>query len=195
MPRPMSLSRPFSAAYDPGVNTGSTLFEPRAAERGPSMRILVVFVAGVLVGVAMQSAGAQISPNQPTVRLNHVAVAVKDLPEALKFYGEKLGFKEVVRNPNGQSAYVQISRDTFLELQQAKDPSLVGLNHWGLEVQDVKGTVATFRQRGLTVSEPGAPSAFTGGILANITDPVHGRIELSEQPPEGKLRKATESWK
>ena len=158
------------------------------------MRILVVFVAGVLVGVAMQSAGAQIPPNQPAVRLNHVAVAVKDLPEALKFYGEKLGFKEVVRNPNGQSAYVQISRDTFLELQQAKDPSLVGLNHWGLEVQDVKGTVATFRQRGLTVSEPGA-RARSRGIRANITDPVYGRIELSEQPPEGKLRKATESWK
>jgi len=44
------------------------------------------------------------------------------------------------------------------------------------------------------VSDPGAPSAFTGGILANITDPNTGRIELSEQPPEGKLRKATESW-
>jgi hypothetical protein len=44
------------------------------------------------------------------------------------------------------------------------------------------------------VSDPGAPSAFTGGILANVTDPNAGRIELSEQPPEGKLRKATESW-
>jgi hypothetical protein len=43
----------FSAAYATGVNPGSTLFEPRAAERGPTMRILVVFVAGVLVGVAM----------------------------------------------------------------------------------------------------------------------------------------------
>jgi hypothetical protein len=45
------------------------------------------------------------------------------------------------------------------------------------------------------VSEPGAPSAFTGGILANINDPVYGRIELTEQPPDGKLRKASESWK
>jgi catechol 2,3-dioxygenase-like lactoylglutathione lyase family enzyme len=159
------------------------------------MRSLVAFIAGILVGVAIHSTGAQGPPNQPAVRLNHVAVAVKDLPEALKFYGEKLGFREVVRNPNGQSAYVQISRDTFLEVQQAKDPSLVGLNHWGLEAQDIKSTVATFRQRGLTVSEPGAPSAFTGGILANITDPVYGRIELAEQPPDGKLRKASESWK
>ena len=159
------------------------------------MRSLVLFVAGVLVGAAIQTARAQIPPNQPAVRLNHVAIAVKDLPEALKFYQDRLGFREVIRNPNGQSAYVQISRDTFLEVQQAKDPSLVGLNHWGLEAQDIKGVVATFRQRGLMVSEPGAPSAFTGGILANINDPVYGRIELAEQPPDGKLRKASESWK
>jgi len=45
------------------------------------------------------------------------------------------------------------------------------------------------------VSEPGAPSAFTGGILANVTDPVYGRIELSEQPAGGKLRAASEAWK
>jgi len=62
-------------------------------------------------------------------------------------------------------------------------------------VQDIKGAVAAYRQRGLTVSDPNGPSAFTGGILANITDPNAGRIELSEQPPDGKLRKATDTWK
>ena len=159
------------------------------------MRSVAVFVAGILVGVAIQSTGAQTPPNQPAVRLNHVALAVKDLPDALKFYGEKLGFREVVRNPNGMSAYIQVSKDTFLELQQVAADRPLGLNHWGLEAQDIKATVAQFRQRGLTVSEPGAPSAFTGGILANLTDPTYGRIELSEQPPGGKLRKASEDWK
>jgi catechol 2,3-dioxygenase-like lactoylglutathione lyase family enzyme len=159
------------------------------------MRSLVLFVAGVVVGAAIQTTGAQTPPNQPAVRLNHVALAVKDLPDALKFYGEKLGFREVVRNPNGMSAYIQVSRDTFLELQQVAADRPLGLNHWGLEAQDIKAAVAAFRQRGLTVSEPGAPSAFTGGILANINDPTYGRIELTEQPPEGKLRKASDSWK
>ena len=159
------------------------------------MRSLVLFIAGVVVGSAIQTTGAQTPPNQPAVRLNHVALAVKDLPDALKFYGEKLGFREVVRNPNGMSAYIQVGRDTFLELQQVAADRPLGLNHWGLEAQDIKAAVATFWQRGLTVSEPGAPSAFTGGILANINDPTYGRIELSEQPPDGKLRKASESWK
>ena len=43
------------------------------------MRSLVLFVAGVLVGAAIQTARAQMPPDQPAVRLNHVAIAVKDL--------------------------------------------------------------------------------------------------------------------
>lgn len=158
------------------------------------MRIVLVFAVGILVGSAMQSTIAQ-SP-RPNLRLNHVGIGVKDLPEALKFYQEKLGFTEVVRNPNGMSAYIQVSRDTFLELQVANAERPAGqVTHFGMETTDIKATVAQLRQRGLMVSEPGAPSAFTGGILANVNDPVYGRIELSEQPAGGKLRAATEAWK
>ena len=163
------------------------------------MRGFFLFVAGILVGTVIQTTVAQSPAAQPAVRLNHVAISVPDVAQALTWYGEKLGFREVVRNTNPQgqlmAAYIQVSRDTFIELQQANAQRPAGLNHFGLEVANIKNAVATFRQRGLMVSDPGAPSAFTGGILANITDPNAGRIELSEQPPEGKLRKATESWK
>ena len=163
--------------------------------RGPAL-----FVAGLIVGTAITATLAQGPPTQPApARINHVAISVPDVGQALTYYGEKLGFREVVRNTNPQgqlmSAYIQVSRDTFIELQQANEQRPVGLNHFGMEVPDIKAAVAAYRGRGLTVSEPGAPSAFTGGILANITDASAGRIELSEQPPEGKLRKATESWK
>ena len=163
------------------------------------MRGLVLFVAGILVGTAVQIGVAQTQP-KTIGRLNHVAVSVKNINDALTWYGDKMGFREVVRNTNPQgqvmSAYIQVSRDTFLELQQANEQRPAGLNHWGIEVPDIKAAVASYRERGLTVSEPGAPSAFTGGILANITDPITGgRIELSEQPPAGKLRKATDDWK
>ena len=81
------------------------------------MRTVLVFAVGILVGLGIQSAVAQ-SP-RPNLRLNHVGLSVKDLPAALKFYQDKLGFNEVIRNPNGMSAYIQVSRDTFLELQVA----------------------------------------------------------------------------
>lgn len=157
------------------------------------MRIVLVFAVGLLVGSGIQSALAQSS--RPNLRLNHVGISVKDLPEALKFYQEKLGFNEVVRNPNGMSAYIQVSRDTFLELQASAERPVGQVTHFGMETNDIKATVTNLRGRGLMVSDPGAPSAFTGGILANVNDPVYGRIELSEQPAGGKLRAATEAWK
>ncbi len=161
------------------------------------MRGFLLFIAGIVVGTAIQTTGAQGPSSHLPVRLNHVAISVPDVSEALKWY-DKLGIREVVRNTNAQgqlqSAYIQVSRDTFIELQQSNAQRPVGLNHFGFETTDIKSTVATLRQRGLMVSDPGAPSAFTGGILANITEPNAGRIELSEQPQEGKLRKATENW-
>ena len=163
------------------------------------MRGAFLFVTGLLIGTAIPAIVAQTPPALPAHRLNHVAISVPDIAQTLTWYGDKLGIREVVRNTNAQgqlmSAYIQVSRDTFIELQQANAQRPAGLNHFGFEVPDIKSAVAAYRQRGLTVSEPGAPSAFTGGILANITEPNVGRIELSEQPPEGKLRKATESWK
>jgi catechol 2,3-dioxygenase-like lactoylglutathione lyase family enzyme len=165
------------------------------------MRGLVLFVAGILVGTFVQSGAAQGTPGQPAVRLNHVAISVPNLSEALVWYRDKMGFREVIRNTSAQgelmSAYIQVSRDTFVELQQSNPQRPVGLNHWGLEVADMKAAVATFRQRGATVSDPAdKPSAFSGGFLANVTDPNSGgRIELSYQPADGKLRKATDDWK
>jgi catechol 2,3-dioxygenase-like lactoylglutathione lyase family enzyme len=164
------------------------------------VRSIVLFVAGIVVGTAIQVAIAQGPSAQPApARLNHVAISVPDVAQALTYYGEKLGLREVVRNTNQQgqlqSAYIQISRDTFIELQQANAQRPAGLNHFGFEVPDIKGAVAAYRQRGLMVSDPNGPSPFTGGILANITDPNVGRIELSEQPPDGKLRKASDTWR
>jgi catechol 2,3-dioxygenase-like lactoylglutathione lyase family enzyme len=162
------------------------------------MKRLAWFAAGVLCALAIQVPFAQ-SP-QPAVRLNHVAIAVPSVADALAWYTDKMGFREVIRqtNPQGQltSVYLQVSRDTFLEIAQANEQRPVGLNHFGLEVADIKAAVATFRQRGATSTDPSAkPSAYSGGYLANVTDPHGLRIELSEQPADGKLRRATENWK
>jgi catechol 2,3-dioxygenase-like lactoylglutathione lyase family enzyme len=156
-------------------------------------------VIGIIIGTATSSPLAQ--GGQPDVRLNHIAISVPNINEALAWYRDTMGFQEVIRNvsPQGElmSAYIQVSRDTFVEVQQSNAQRPVGLNHWGLEVTDMKAAVAAFRQRGATVSEPAdKPSAFSGGFLANVTDPNSGgRIELSYQPADGKLRKASDAWR
>jgi len=51
-----------------------------------------------------------------------------------------------------------------------------------------------FKERGVMVTGPN-PSAGTKAMLANITDPYMGRIELAELTPESLHQKAIQSWK
>jgi hypothetical protein len=56
-------------------------------------------------------------------------------------------------------------------------------------------TVAAYKQRGATATEPGPPSAFSHAILASVNDLNGLRIELAELGPESLQRKAMDSWK
>jgi catechol 2,3-dioxygenase-like lactoylglutathione lyase family enzyme len=161
------------------------------------MRGLVLFVAGVLCGLAVQTTMAQ--NDTAGVVLNHVGLSVPSIPEAAAFYTQKMGFKEAFRNSDAQgnptAIYLQISKSTFLELQQANAQRPAGVNHFGLEAPNIKAAVALFRQRGAMATEPGAPSAFSHAILANVTDLNGLRIELAEMGPDSLQRKAMDSWK
>ena len=133
--------------------------------KGAHMRGLVLFVAGVLVGVAVQATSAQNQPgNQPGNRVNHVGVAVPNVPEAAAYYTETMGFREAFRNTNDQgqptSIYMQASRDTFVELQQANEQRPVGITHYGLVVDDISESVAMFRKRGATSTDPSRDFRF-----------------------------------
>ena len=119
------------------------------------MRSLVLFVAGILVGLAVQTAVAQ---NEVVVGLNHVGLSVPSIPEAAAFYTQKMGFREAFRNTNDQgqptAIYLQMSKNTFLELQQSNAQRPAGINHYGLHVENARAAVAMFRQRGATATDP-----------------------------------------
>lgn len=160
------------------------------------MRGLVLFVAGILVGLAVQTTVAQ---NQ-VVALNHVGISVPSIPDAAAFYIQKMGFREAFRNSDAQgnptAIYIQVSKNTFIELQQANEKRPAGVNHFGLEVSNAKAAVAMFNQRGATATGgDGPPSAFSKAILANVQDLNGLRIELAELGPESLQRKAADSWK
>jgi catechol 2,3-dioxygenase-like lactoylglutathione lyase family enzyme len=161
------------------------------------MRGFVLFLAGLLCGLAVQTTMAQ--NDAAGVVLNHVGLSVPSIPDAAAFYTQKMGFKEAFRNSDAQgnptAIYLQISKTTFIELQQANPQRPAGLNHFGLEAPNIKAAVALFKQRGVMATEPGAPSAFSHAILANVTDVNGLRIELAEMGPESLQRKAMDSWK
>ena len=113
------------------------------------MRGFLLFVAGILVGLAVQSALAQ-NQNRGIVGLNHVALTVPNLDEAVAYYTKTMGFPEAFRSidEKGQVTlvYVQISRNTFVELQPANAQRPPGINHFGLHVENMGAATAMFKQ-------------------------------------------------
>jgi len=160
------------------------------------MRSIVLFIAGIGVGLAVQSAIAQ-NQNRGIVGLNHVALSVPNLDQALTYYTKTMGFPEAFRSTNerGQTTlvYVQISKNTFVELQPANPQRPPGVIHFWLHVENMNNAVAMFKQRGANVTEPRVSA--TKAILSNITDPNGVVIELAELPPESSHRQAMERWK
>jgi catechol 2,3-dioxygenase-like lactoylglutathione lyase family enzyme len=161
------------------------------------MRGVMLFVAGLSVGLAVQVAVAQ-SANKGVVMMNHVGINVANIPEAVTYYSDRMGYKEAFRvnDDKGQPmiVYMQISKNTFLELNQATPQRPPGFTHYGLHVEHAAAAVEMFRQRGVTVTQTNV-SAGTKSILANITDPYMGRIELVEITPESLHQTAIQSWK
>ena len=160
------------------------------------MRGAMLFVVGLFTGLAVHVAIAQ-NANRGVVMMNHVGINVPSIPEAVTYYTEKMGYREAFRvnDDKGQPrlVYMQISKTTFLELQAATAARPVGFTHYGLHVDKMADAVAKFRKGGVMVSDTNVSD--TKAILANITDPYMGRIELAELPPESMHQKAIQSWK
>jgi hypothetical protein len=106
-----------------------------------------------------------------------------------------MGFPEAFRftTPAGPVVLLQISKDTFLELQPATARRPPGITHFGLQVENAAVAKEVFGQRGVTVGQTIVGS--TGAIFSNIDDPNGIRVELLEFPPQSALRQAMERWR
>jgi catechol 2,3-dioxygenase-like lactoylglutathione lyase family enzyme len=145
------------------------------------MRGLALFVAGTLVGLAATSMAQNQGPNRGVVGINHVALAVPDIDKAVEYYTKVMGFPEAfrVRPPQGevQLVYIQVSKDTFIELQTINAQRPAGIYHFGVVVEDMAQATAMWKARGADVSEI-TLSSGTKAILSNIYDPNGVRMEL-----------------
>ena len=76
----------------------------------------MLFAAGLVAGVAVSVGMAQ-NANSNVVRMNHVAINVPDIPEAITYYTEKMGYREAFRLNNDQGqprlVYLHISQKQF----------------------------------------------------------------------------------
>jgi catechol 2,3-dioxygenase-like lactoylglutathione lyase family enzyme len=158
------------------------------------MRSVALFLAGLGVGLAIQTGLAQ---QGRVVGLNHVALSVADFAGATEFYGKRMGFKEAFsfREADGTPyfTYFQVSRNTFLEVMQATKDRPAGCPHFGLEVEDLNSVVSRLRQQGIEVRDPNL-SPRTGTRIALASAPGGIDIELLEFGPASLHRKVIEGW-
>jgi lactoylglutathione lyase len=159
------------------------------------MRTALIFVLGLALGVAVttKSQGAKVAGING---VNHIGISVDNFDDAVAFYEQKMGFREVDRlhNDKGETTlvFVQVSRDTFLELAPSNANRPAGFTHFGVNVDSASAAANALKERGITVSDPRVVG--NQWTIASVTAPG-GRIELTELGPESSLGKATSGWK
>jgi catechol 2,3-dioxygenase-like lactoylglutathione lyase family enzyme len=159
------------------------------------MKASVWFLGGVVVGTAL----VQVSVAQDRARrgLNHIGIGTKNYDAALAFYRDTLGAKEAftVRNDDGtvRLTYLQLSRDTFVELLPAAANQAAGVTHIGIETDDLAGSVANLRARGVTVGE--VTVGVSKAQVARIRDPDGVQVEVMQMGADSLQRQAIEGWR
>lgn len=144
----------------------------------------------------MQPSAAQRN-NSTGLRLNHVGIYAKDYDESMRFYTETMGLKEAftIKDAAGKPTltYLQINKDTFLELAPATGDRPVGLSHVGIWPENLNATIASLRQHGVKVADPRTGATLTS--ITNVTDPKGIRLELLDFLPGSLPKKAIDAWK
>lgn len=162
------------------------------------MKSLLMFAAGALTGaVLLQTSVAQnnsIEP-RPALAVNHIGIVVENYDAAYRFYTEYLGLTEaytVERNGGTLLTYLQLNRETFVELIPARDGQATGITHFGVEVRDIDATVERLRAHGMEVADPGITPA--NARFVRIRDADDMQIEVMEYGPESSQYQAMLAW-
>jgi catechol 2,3-dioxygenase-like lactoylglutathione lyase family enzyme len=162
-----------------------------------AMRGFALFATGIIVGLGVTASAQSLSPNHGVVGLSFVSVSVPNLDRAVEYYTKTLGFPEAYRQfaaaGGPQFVIVQVSKDTFIQLQPATAQRPPGIEHLALQVENLPAVTAMFKQRGAAVSDI-TVNKTTKMDHANLTDPNGIRTELIELPPDSPLGQAIAHW-
>ena len=116
------------------------------------------------------------------VGINHVALEVDDIEEALAFYGRLFELK--LRSRSAGAAFVDIG-DQFIALMQGRSQPRDGARHFGLVVDDKEATRRALEAAGVEILP---------GRRLDFFDPSGNRVEVVQYDqvqftkPDGVLR-------
>ncbi len=100
------------------------------------------------------------------VGLNHIALEVGDIEEALAFYGRLFRFE--LRGKNDSMAFIDLG-DQFIALQKGRRQPADDGRHFGLVVDDKEAARRALKDAGVTTLDEG---------FLDFRDPWGNRIEI-----------------
>ncbi|CAK7074384.1 MAG: hypothetical protein DELT_03208 [Desulfovibrio sp.] len=121
---------------------------------------------------------------------HHIAVNTMEIEQAVEFYRDILGFKEVSRADMGPCTlvYMKISGDTYMELfdlrggtEDGKNAeNRRGLRHIAFDVDDVRAWDAFLREKGVPFVQEISEMPEIGKRALLVSDPDGVVVELCE---------------
>jgi predicted enzyme related to lactoylglutathione lyase len=90
--------------------------------------------------------------------------------------------------------FLQINRETFLQLVPVTPTRPPGLSSVILEVADVEAAVTRLRAAGAELPDPRV-SPNTKSTLTSLRDPEGNRVELLQMTPGSLIRTAMDGWR
>jgi lactoylglutathione lyase len=118
-------------------------------------------------------------PGRPRlIGINHVALEVGDLEEALAFYGEI--FELELRGRVPRMAFIEMG-DQFIALSEGRSQPADGARHFGLVVDDKEAVRASLQEAGVEVSRgPGLDFRDPWGNHVQVVD--YRDIQFTKAP-------------
>jgi catechol 2,3-dioxygenase-like lactoylglutathione lyase family enzyme len=114
---------------------------------------------------------------KPTA-VHHVAICVRELDAAVRFYTEVLGFTVMPQRPAAFGPGAWLESGTAQVHLMVADEHPPGLQHFALRVDDLDAAVAAIAAKGVRVDP--APHTPGAGRQAFLRDPAGNLIELNQ---------------
>jgi lactoylglutathione lyase len=157
-----------------------------------SIRIFVIAIAAVLLAASSVRAQEAAAPTRPKITgISHVGYFVSDLPKAIAFWHDFLGYdesydlKKVGSDTDVRIAFIKINDHQHIELfnePPTAPPNM--MSHLCFTVDNVEQMRAYLRSKGFNV-KPGSGKTRTGDYAFEIKDPDGMLVEFVQSLPTG----------
>lgn len=150
----------------------------------------------VLCGLGAVSAHAQQVERPKITGISHVGFFVSDLPKAMGFWHDFLGYDEMYSLPKKDSndvriAFVKINDLQHIELFNEESPMPHNMmSHLCFTVDDIENTRAFLKSKGYDLKPGNGSKTKVGDYAFEIKDPNGLLIEFVQRLPEGKEMQA-----